>query len=237
LELTPSPGPDISVAESPADEPPIQEPPPAMSPSDSDLTMNRPDSGNATIAPAPLTDAMIAEANQTLAKVRDLIRQARWTEMKAAADAATQMPLTETQKVNAQSLYELAELATYYRGGIERALDDLTVGSELPVTDSFRVIVVEKAQDLLVVRYNGKNRSFTMDEFPLSLAHRLASFNIPASPTTTAAKAAYQAIAPKTTDAYRAEAIDWLRQINEEIEGADPKRLADTIARLFAEDA
>ena len=135
-------------------------------------------------------------------------------------------------------MYELADLATYYRGAIERAVAEINVGNDFAVTDTFRVIVVEKGEDLLVVRYSEKNRSFTFDEFPFSLAHRLATFSTKGDSTTTqAAKAAYQAIAPKATDAHRAEAVVWLREITGEVEGADPKRVADTIESLFGEEA
>jgi hypothetical protein len=183
---------------------------------------------------APLSDEMIAAADQTLARVSDLIRRAQWNEMKPAAEAAREMPMNDAQRSRAEALYELAELATYYRGGIERAIDDLTVGSDFEVTDDFRVIIVEKGDDRLVVRYNARNRAFTFDELPFSLAHRLATFSMPASPATEAGKAAYQAIAPKATDEHRAEAVAWLRAIESEIDGTDPRRVADTIEGLFA---
>jgi len=60
---------------------------------------------------------------------------------------------------------------------------------------SHHTLNIEKGDDLLVVRYNEKNRSFTFDEFPFSLAHKLASFSVSDSPTGEAAKAVYQAIA------------------------------------------
>jgi hypothetical protein len=144
------------------------------------------------------------------------------------------MPMNEELQDQAEDLYQLADLATYYRVGIEKALAGLEVSSELAVTDSFRVIIVETGPDRLVVRYNAKNRSFTLDEFPFSLAHRLATFSIPQTPASQAAKAVYQAVAPKSTEAYRQEAIGWLRTMDAKVDGADPSRLADTIERLFA---
>jgi hypothetical protein len=186
----------------------------------------------------PLTDEMIADAEKALERVRTLIREAKWGEMKVAAEAMLEARMTQQQEAEAEALYELADLATYYRGAIERAVAELNVGNDFAVTDTFRVIVVEKGEDLLVVRYSEKNRSFTFDEFPFSLAHRLATFSTPAdSPTTQAGKAAFQAIAPKATAAHRAEAVVWLREITGKVEGADPKRMADTIESLFGEDA
>ena len=188
-------------------------------------------------AEQPLSDEMIADAEAALARVRDLIRDAKWNEMKQAAESAVQVRMTDEQKTEAEALFEVADLATYYRAGIARAVAELSIGEDFEVTENFRVIIVERGEDLLVVRYNAKNRSFTLDEFPFSLAHRLATFSMPASATGQAAKAAYQAIAPKTTTDYRAEAVQWLREIDGEVEGADPKRMADTIENLFRDDA
>ncbi len=187
--------------------------------------------------PDAITEEMIAAAAQKLANVRSLIREAKWKEMKGAAEALSEMPMSEEQAAEAEALYELADLATYYRVGIEREVSELNTGDDFAVTDSFRVIVVEKGDDLLVVRYNERNRSFTFDEFPFSLTHKLGTFSMPDSPTTQAAKAVYQAIAPKATPAHREESIDWLRGIDGEVEGADVDRLIDTIEALFGEDA
>ncbi len=186
---------------------------------------------------AAISEEMIANGEATLEKVRTLLRQANWAGMKTVAEAATEMPMSESQQAEAEALYHLADLATYYRVGIEKAVSQLSVGNDFAVTDTFRVIVVETGEDLLVVRYNQKNRSFTFDEFPFSMAHKLAAFSMPDSPAAQAAKAVYQAIAPKANDAYRKEAIGWLRQLNGEVDGVDPQRLAETIESLFGEDA
>jgi hypothetical protein len=189
---------------------------------------------DATPEPAtqPPTDEMIAEADQTLERVRTLIREANWSEMKAAAEAAAGIRMNDQQQGQAKAIYELAELASYYRGGIERAIADQDAGNEIEVNE-IRLVVVETGDDLLVVKLNGRNKTYKFDDIPLSLAHKLARFEIPDSPTGQAAKAAYQAIVPKTTPDYRAQAIDWLREITDPVEGADPQRMAETIEALF----
>jgi hypothetical protein len=186
-------------------------------------------------APPPLTEEMIAAASQAIERTRELVRGAKWREMKAVAEATLALPMNEQQKSEADTLYEIADLATYYREGIDLAVKNLSIGNDFEVAADLRVIVVEKGEDLLVVRYNEKNRSFKFDEFPFSLAHKLASFSIPASPTTDAAKAVYQALAPSATQGHREEAIAWLRQITAEVEGADLKRIADMIEQMYAD--
>ncbi|MGI9474308.1 MAG: hypothetical protein ACR2NZ_22395, partial [Rubripirellula sp.] len=185
----------------------------------------------------PLTDEMIAEVDKKLIELSALIKSADWKQMKPVAETITEMKMTEEQQGHAEALYELADLATYYRGGIEKAVAGLEIGNDFAVTDDFRVIVVEKGDDLLVVRYNQKNRSWNFDELPFSMAHKLATFEVPASPTGEAAKAVYQAVAPKSSDEYRQESITILRNISGEVEGADSDRLADTIEALFKEGA
>ena len=181
----------------------------------------------------PLTDEMIAQVDEKLIEVSLLIKSADWAQMKPAAEALTETRMTDEQKGHAEALYELADLASYYRGGIAKAVKDLEIGNDFAITDDFRVIVVEKGDDLLVVRYNERNRSWTFDEFPFSLAHKLASFAVPESPTREAAKAVYQAIAPKSSPEYRAESLRMLQGIRGEVEGADPQKLAETIQALF----
>ena len=55
------------------------------------------------------------------------------------------------------------------------------------------------------------------------------------APTTRAAKAVYQSLAPKSTDTHRQEAIEWLQEIGEGIEDADPQRMAATLESLFGD--
>jgi hypothetical protein len=188
-------------------------------------------------APADeMTDEMITAADERMGEVTELLRTAKWKEMKPAAERLTEQPLTPAQRERAEALHELADLASFYRGGIERGVASLVVGNDFEVTDAFRVITVETGEDLLVIRYNAKNRSYTFDEFPFALAHKLASFAMPADAATTqASKAVYQSLAPKATDAHRQEAIEWLESIEEEVEGADPKRMAQTIQSLFSD--
>lgn len=185
--------------------------------------------------PAPADPPMMDSDEQlkALEKVRNLVRAADWGQMKTAAEALRDMPLTNENAALAESLFQLTDLAIYYRQGIRLAIAELEVGNDFEVIDSFRVIVVDKGDDALTVRYNKKNRSFTLDEFPFSLAHKLATFQIPDTPSGQAAKAVYQAITPKATDAHRDQSIQWLAAIDGEVEGAHPKQLIETIQSIY----
>ena len=183
-----------------------------------------------------LTDQMIAEADQTLQRFRALILPANCKEMKSASEAALEQRMTDDQQNQAQALFELADLATYYRVGIEKAVSELKVGNDFEVTEEVRVIVVETGPDLLVIRFNAKNKSYSFDQLPWSLAHKLATFTMPSDdPTVQAAKAVYQALSPSASDEYRDQALQMLNEIQSDGEGADPQQLAETIRSLFEE--
>ena len=103
------------------------------------------------------------------------------------------------------------------------------------MTEAVQVIVVETGPDLLVVRRSARNYTYKFDELPFSLANRLASQQIAAGDTLVAAKAVYEAIAPKTNVDYREESIRLLRGMQGEVEGADPVSVAKQIQQLFPE--
>ena len=187
------------------------------------------------LADKVLTEEAIEKADNALEKVREMIRSADWANMKATAESALKMPMNSAQKSDAESLYQLADLATYYRTGIAKAVAELNVGNELAVTEAVQVIVVETGPDLLVVRRSARNYTYKFDELPFSLANRLASQQIAAGDTLVAAKAVYEAIAPKTNVDYREESIRLLRGMQGEVEGADPVSVAKQIQQLFPE--
>jgi len=65
------------------------------------------------------------------------------------------------------------------------------------------------------------------------LAHKLASFKIPESPTQAAAKAVYQiVVTPEEKKESREEAFQWLDELGE-VDGVDPKRLSKTLQEIF----
>lgn len=179
-----------------------------------------------------ITDEMIAEANKQLDNVAMLIKSAKWDEMKPAAEKASQLPMNAEQKERAEALYEVADLASFYQGGIKKAVADIAVGNDFEVTNDFRVIVVEKGDDFIAIQFNARKKTYKFDELPFSLAHKLASFTIPASPTQIAAKSIYQSISPKANEESRKEALQWLSELND-VRGADPQRISETLKQMF----
>lgn len=189
-----------------------------------------------TTPPVPkqpaITDEMVAEADKQLASVAMLIKSAKWDEMKPAAQKASELPMNAEQKERAEALYEVADLASFYQGGIKKAVAGISVGNDFEVTKDFRVIVVEKGDDFLAIQFNARKKTYKFDELPFSLAHKLATFAIPASATQTAAKSIYQSISPKANEESRKEALQWLSELSE-VKGADPQRISETLKQMF----
>jgi hypothetical protein len=183
--------------------------------------------------PSP-TPEQIKAGEVAILAVSNAIKQHDWVKLKSLAEKAESMAATDPQKEQAEMLFQLADLATFYRGAIEKAIGTLEAGHELDVSTDLKVVIVETSANKLIVRFNGRNKEYTYDSLPLLLAHKLALLTLPAdSPTNQAAKYSYQAIASITTADYRAAAIKELEKITDEVTGAEPAKLVAAIRYVY----
>lgn len=186
----------------------------------------------------PPTPETISIGQVAIEKARDSIRTADWEQMKPLAETAESAAVTPQQKQLAETIYQYADLATYYRGAVLRAVPALSFGQEIQVTETMKVMVQEVSETQLTIN-RGKDgsgkpqlKSFAIGEIPLVLAHALAPSQLDIdSPEGQAAKAVYQAIGPFSTAGRRGESIEILRGL-QKVEGADPQRLADFLDSL-----
>ena len=183
--------------------------------------------------PAP-SEEQIKAGDIAVAAIVTAIKQHDWLRMKQLANDAQAAAASDQQKEQAEMLFELVDLATYYRGGIDKAIGTLAAGNELDISDELKVVVVEKGPNKLIIRFNGKNKEYTFDTLPLTIAHKVARLTLPSDlPTNQAAKHCFQAVAAVTTPPYREAAIAELEKITEEIEGAEPAKLIAAIRLLY----
>ena len=97
-------------------------------------------------------------------------------------------------------------------------------------------MVVEIGPEVVEVKFSGRNKDYPRHKLPLVLAHKIATFAMPAdAPETTVAAQAYQAIAPISTPQYRQQAIRALEAMTEPVEGAEPVDVVAAIRDVFAE--
>lgn len=173
-------------------------------------------------------------AQAALRKARQVIANAKWDQMNAAAEAAVQAAATQEQKLMAQQLVQLAELATYYHTGVEQALDGLKAAETFNVTDQLQISVVEITPAKVTLRFNGRDKDYVRSELPLVVAHKIVGFTIPVdSPATKAAAQAYQSLAPVTTPQYREQAIKALQAMPPQPDDVDPADLVAAIRQVY----
>lgn len=227
-------------------------PPPATT----SLTMSPPTAALPSIAPEPVATAPVvdvpspppmveaetqvevelipdADADSAIAKVSAFIRSGNWDTMKMVAEEVAALPMTSEKKMLAEGLFQLADLATYYRAGVVRGVETLRSGKDFEVTPDLRVVIVETGPDLLVVRANAKNKSFTFDQIPFVMSKKLAAFSIDAGPTRQAAMAAYEAVSPLGNEGYRDQAVKVFERLSGQIKGADSDKLIAAMKFLY----
>lgn len=186
--------------------------------------------------PSQPTPAMVTANQEKLDAVAELIRSADWDAMKSSAEALLKQSLTAEQSKRASALFDIADLATFYRGAIGRGLATLNTGSTFDYVDGVPVIVVEASGDSLSIKFNNRTRSFTVDDMPPRLTEKITSFALsPERPDAIAGQALYRLIHPKWRAEYREDTFEMLATIDGELEQVDTRMLQQVARELFAE--
>ncbi len=185
---------------------------------------------------SPQPDPQMVAANRAKMKaVETLIQTAEWDRMKPAAGELLKLELSPEQAARASSIYDIADLAVYYRGAIERGLASLQTGNEFAYIDNIKMIVVEATPQSVTLRYNRRDKSFTLDELPPRLTESLVALTLPMDkPDTIAAQALYRLIHPATNDAYRDDAFESLASVDGQLDQVDTKTLQTLAQELLS---
>ena len=130
-----------------------------------------------------------------------------------------------------RGLSELADLASYYRGGISRGLLSLQPASTIEVAGrSF--VVVETGSESVALMADRRTRSFTLDDLPMTLAKHFAAYAIDDGPTRDLAEVAYRSVMPTTTADVREAEVQRLKAMSTLPDGIDSQSLAEAINRI-----
>ena len=208
-------------------------------PSPTDASPNQEPEKTFAVEPAmeekmELTPEMIAKADAQIATVEKLIKASDWKQMKPAAEKLSAMPLSDEQEPYATALYNLADLATFFRGGIVRGIASRNAAETFEVTEGVVVAVVETKPDGIILRVNGRNKVYNIAEMPFRLADRLADFALSLNkPNDIAAQYCYRVVAEKSSPEYREEALEWLDGLDGNVENVDMKQLAEAIKKIY----
>ena len=189
-------------------------------------------------APAPPStepdEATRQQIQSRIAAVEQLIRQGNWDQMKPAADALESLPLKGDQISKARTLYDIADLATFYRGAIQEGLASLNVGATFEVQDGFSVVVVESSQQALTIRFDRKEKSYTIDTLPERLMERVAAIKLERErPDAIAGRSLYRLIHPTTIESYRALAWEDLAAVDGQLKNVDSGKLVEVAKSIL----
>lgn len=180
-----------------------------------------------------LSGEVLQKAEQTLQIAKSAILDADWNQMNSVANKMLDQPMSDDQKRQADDLFQVIDLALFYRTAIVDSINNLNVGNDFEVSDSLRVIIVEKSPSNLTVMFNKMQREYSIDQLPWPLAHKLASFEVSGDTFSTAAKSVYQAIAPTTNPGLQTQALDWIKEIQDDLDGTDYENVGATLSSLI----
>ncbi len=182
-------------------------------------------------SPSP---AVVQASQEKIAAAEQLIRDAKWDQMKPAADALLKLDLNSDQRKRASALYDIADLANYFRGGIVRGLATLQVGNTFEMAKDFPVIVTDVSAQSLSFQYNRVQKSFTIDEMPPTLVERVSSMSLSLDqPDVIAGLALYRLLHPATNDEYRLDAMEQLQTIDGQLEKVDTGAMLAVVKEWF----
>jgi hypothetical protein len=218
---TPEPPPMVPEP-TPAPVPPTPEPTPVPVPPTPEPPTPEP-------TPQMATPEELAAGDAAIAAARTAIVSGKWDTMKSLAETAEKLAASDPQKQTAETLYQFADLATFYRSAVQKAMSDLVAGNVFKLGENMDFLVQRSSASEVVLYRNKREFPYTLDALPISVAHALAPFALNAdSPEGQAAMAVYQSISSKTTAGHRAQSVEILRGLDS-VKGADPQRLAELI--------
>lgn len=179
----------------------------------------------------------VAAGEEALEQAKNAVRANAWDEVEAASDAATAAAATSDQRQQARLLDRLVSYALEYRRAIRAGGQKIGAGESFELQPGVRVGMVENSEDRVVIRVSGRNRSYDgYDDLPPVLEHAFARMDLDADhPTTSAYKAAYQAISQQSTPEHRQQAFDWWQQAAAESDEIDVEGLQELVQQLYPE--
>ncbi len=197
-------------------------------------TPTRPNGNGAGTQPQKPSVPLTLEERQQLVAGFEAARTALLEQR--AAEALQQLEKTRplVRSEEHQMLYSrLERLALYleeYREGIRRALEKLSAGDSVEISETSSVGIVERKPTALTVRVSGQNVTYPLDQLPLRLGLALLKHGMPDDAHAMAVRAAFQATHPRANDAQRQEAFQWWTQ------AAQQGEMCEGLESIFTEN-
>jgi uncharacterized protein with von Willebrand factor type A (vWA) domain len=125
---------------------------------------------------------------------------------KSLLTEAAALAKSPEQQRQLERLTVIAPLVEQFQVALRSATDSMAGGGEVIKVLEQEISFVEAQENMLIVRNKGTNSRYKWNEIPVLLAFAFADLKLDQSPKSSAIKAAYAAVHPKTNDAMREKA-------------------------------
>jgi len=147
-----------------------------------------------------LTDARTALADQNTDEADDLLR------------SVMKMKMLPEHRLKFERLQELSRLVDQCVIAIQMTIPTFEAGSVLTIGGSTQISIVEANKEHLIIRRNGSNTTYKLDEIPLGLSIALADRSLDSNePVNLVVKGAF-VLARARDDAARTKAHEWFAE-------------------------
>lgn len=226
---TPTPTPTPEPSSPPPTAPPPTAPIPTPAPAVPEPTPPSP--------PTP-TPEQIAAGTKVIDTLRREILARRWHLPEATLEAAKGAVMLDEHKKEVDGLERIVLFAREYDQFVREGGKALSPTESVEIAPGLPMVMVEINDTQMVVRAQGKNRPYELDNLPQSIADALARLKSDKShPTTIAYRAAYMAISRRSTPEQRGEAIKLWADVAADPASVDEVNVADLaeiLERLFS---
>ncbi len=188
--------------------------------------------------PAAPTPEQMAEGVKVIEGLRREIISKRWHLPEAEIEKAKAVLVAEEHKLEAEGLERIVLFARQYDSFVREGAKGMEPTQSVEIAPGLPMVMVEVTDTQMVVRAQGKNRTYDLDDLPQLVADALAKLKADKShPTTIAYRAAYMALSKRTSPEQREEVKGLWNSVAADpaSEGeVDVKGLNEILDRLFA---
>jgi hypothetical protein len=213
--------------------------PPAPTPEKPATPSPEPTPTPAPASPIPETPEMKPPTREELVALTNLVKEARtalgdfqFAEADEALAKAEMLAKLPEHQERIHRLQNVSNLAKQFQEAVVRTMSGLSAGEVLKIGSSTEAAIVDASPTKLVIRLNGDNKTYSLENMPLGLAVNLGERSLnPNSPATRAAKGAYVFIDKRSDAGQRKKAQTWWEEA--QLNGMDMRELMPVLTDKY----
>ena len=180
-------------------------------------------------------DQSMVAAQSRLRQAAQAIRNRDWEGMKSSIESMRDLPMTPEQSDRMEALYAVADLASYFRGGILIGIERQEAANQFEITDGVQVSFVgyDESTQTLTLKTDRGIQSYPLDTLPYSIADRMAKFAIGPVEDFEIAAAVYHCVAPEASERTMAVELAFLRGADRMVGEVSTGAIADAVEFVF----